>query len=180
MISSVLWDHHSTPSKKICRWHSSGSGGSETRGQIWPEEQDTPMDARCRNRIQGEEHGGHNHGPLLSDSQQPGSCLKFTRDSPEKNHIKKFPVLDTQMWLGVEGRTLGIPRELLEGEELGCKVGSLHKVILYTFYKKPMASRMPTLGRSAMPEGGSESHSLQWISEKIQECVQRPARRRDN
>ena len=43
--------------------------------------------------------------------------------------------------------------ELTGGVQLGCKVGRLHRVILYTFYRKPMSTKTPIMRRSAMPEG---------------------------
>ena len=80
-------------------------------------------------------------------------CLDFTWDSPERNTNGMLPVLDTQMWVGKEQRTIGVPIEFTGGEEKGCKVGELKNIILYTFYRKPMATDRPILRKSAMPEG---------------------------
>ena len=35
-------------------------------------------------------------------------CLKFTHDSPEAYEAERMPVLDTEMWLGIEQMQPGI------------------------------------------------------------------------
>ena len=70
------------------------------------------------------------------------------------NNPKVMPVLDTVMWLGTEYRETGFPPAALENQELiTMKPGGLKKIILYSFYRKPMANPLPNLQASAQPEG---------------------------
>ena len=76
-------------------------------------------------------------------------CLKFTHDSPEANQTGRMPVLDTEMWLGAEHERTGIPEDALEaGDALETKEGPPQTVILYNFYKKKIANRIPNLEAS--------------------------------
>ena len=69
------------------------------------------------------------------------------------NPNKKMAVLDTQMWVGKEERRVGIPEKILKPEEDFVKTSELKEVILYSFYKKEVANRIPNLANSAAPEG---------------------------
>ena len=68
-------------------------------------------------------------------------CLRFTWDCAIKNQNLKMPVLDTQLWLGLESRESGIHPEMDANSPKITKIGTLKRVILYQFYKKSMASR---------------------------------------
>ena len=83
--------------------------------------------------------------------------LKFTGEASEGG--KAIPVLDTQIWYGekcpsgfwynrakhTSGKTPGMEREL-KGRRIK---GRAQRQVCYMFYKKPMASRLGILGRSA-------------------------------
>ena len=61
-------------------------------------------------------------------------------------------VLDTMVWVGKPGRTWGIPEAILiPGTSLPSKTGSLKNIVLYKFFRKPVASRTPMNSRSAAP-----------------------------
>ena len=96
------------------------------------------------------------------------SCLKLMYDAPSCNPRGTMPVLDTEMWVGQEERELGIPDQILDQKlQRGrVKTGKLRQVLLYNFYKKPMANRAPNLASSAAPEG-------QKIATASQECIRR-------
>ena len=83
------------------------------------------------------------------------SCLKLMYDAPSCNPRGTMPVLDTEMWVGQEERELGIPDQILDQklQHGRVKTGKLRQVLLYNFYKKPMANRAPNLASSAAPEG---------------------------
>ena len=68
-------------------------------------------------------------------------CLKFTWDSPSKNKCGKMPVLDTKLWLGEEARESSINPEI-NNIATKRRVGKLKTVVLFMFYKKPMANRL--------------------------------------
>ena len=38
-------------------------------------------------------------------------CLQFTFDTPASNPNAQMPVLDTSMWIGVQSRKYGVPRQ---------------------------------------------------------------------
>ena len=61
-------------------------------------------------------------------------CLNFTWDSPTNNENGKMPVLDTQMWMGVERRKKGIPKGMREAPTV-TKLGGLKQIILFEFTK---------------------------------------------
>ena len=78
-------------------------------------------------------------------------CLNFTNDTPANNATLKMPVLDTQMWVGEEARVEGIPQELIN-DQPRTQMGELNRIILYQFFKKPMADRVPNRKDNALPE----------------------------
>ena len=54
-----------------------------------------------------------------------------------------MPVLDTQIWMGMEERETGIPKEMLKERELiKVKTGQLQRVIQFKFYQKPVVNRL--------------------------------------
>ena len=52
-------------------------------------------------------------------------CLNFTWDCPGKNENSKMPVLDTQLWMGVEAREKGVHREMDQSAPRLTKPGKL-------------------------------------------------------
>ena len=94
-------------------------------------------------------------------------CLNFTWDSPELHGGEGMPVLDTSMWMDEEQREAGIPQDAVVNEKLiTAKTGKLAKVILFKFYRKPMAEKISNLQSSASPEG-------QKVVTATQECIRR-------
>ena len=77
-------------------------------------------------------------------------CLNFTWDAPSLNSNGMMPVLDTMVWVGTPMRTWGVPDPILpKGTSLPAKPGTLRPVLLYKFYRKPMANNTPMHSRSA-------------------------------
>ena len=82
------------------------------------------------------------------------SCLKFTWEIPPDSG-GGMAVLDTLCWMGVEEREEGtitefIPENLRHHHKI--KTRALKKVILFSFYKKPMANQCSNRAKSGMPE----------------------------
>ena len=65
-------------------------------------------------------------------------CLNFTWDSPSRNKCGKMPVLDTQLWLGEESREARVHPEI-NNVATKTRIGNLKNVVLFMFFKKPMA-----------------------------------------
>ena len=68
---------------------------------------------------------------------------------------QKMPVLDTLLWVGRECTDEGILDDLVESPKLKPdrdKVLTTHNLILYKFYKKPMADKTPNRQTNALPE----------------------------
>ena len=55
------------------------------------------------------------------------------------------------MWVGTQGRLMGVPSILLNNTPM--VQGRLRRVVLFEFYRKPMARETPLLERTALPEG---------------------------
>ena len=85
-------------------------------------------------------------------SSQILECLNFTWDSPTKNDSQKLPVLDTKLWVAVESREKGNPKEIGHFPRI-LKPGVLKKIVYFEFYKKPMANPCLNLKRSGIPDG---------------------------
>ena len=80
------------------------------------------------------------------------ACLQFTWDSPAQNKTGMMPLLDTMIWVGQSARSWGVPEEMLPEEtSLPTKTGALNRIILYKFFRKPVASNTPMHSRSAVP-----------------------------
>ena len=96
------------------------------------------------------------------------SCLRFTFDCPQMNAGGAMPVLDTQMWVGKEGRNSGIPEAILEDRSLiQTKVGILRSVVLYKFYRKPMANQVSNRNSSTIPEQQKVSTTAQEVLRRV-------------
>ena len=63
-------------------------------------------------------------------------CLTFTFDTPNQNQLGRMPVLDTQMWVGEQARSKGIPDTISMESNKITRLGNLKKVILFGFFKK--------------------------------------------
>ena len=83
-------------------------------------------------------------------------CLQFTWDSPSCNPNNKMPVLDTQIGVATERREKGLPDGMGQSTKV-TKLGDLKQVIVFEFYKKPMANKCPNLRRSGLPDGSKRS-----------------------
>ena len=96
------------------------------------------------------------------------NCLKFTYDCPQMNANGTMPVLDTQMWVGCETRTTGIPEALLKDKSLvKAKVGQLRSVVLYKFYQKPMTNKLSNRQSNAIPEQQKVSTTTQEVIRRL-------------
>ena len=62
-----------------------------------------------------------------------------------------MPVFDTKIFMGEEQRESWIQQRIIRGMEIPIRIGQLKRVILFTFFKKPMAREVTMLRRSAMP-----------------------------
>ena len=101
------------------------------------------------------------------------SGLKFTFDVPPDGG--GMPVLDTMCWMGIEDREEGLNPDMLPDKYKNSrrvKTRSLKKLILYTFYKKPMANRNSNRQSSAMPE----SMKVSMTSNEIQRRMKNTSR----
>ena len=82
------------------------------------------------------------------------SCLKFTWDIPPDSG-GGMPVLDTCCWIGEEERIEGIDPAIVPDKYkhlIITKHSKLKKVIMFPFFKKPMANRTSNRSNTAMPE----------------------------
>ena len=65
-------------------------------------------------------------------------------------------VLDTEIWMGIPERTENLPKICREAASEGVEARSITKklvpVILFNFYKKPMACKVPNRANNALPE----------------------------
>ena len=83
--------------------------------------------------------------------------------------------MDTMCWMGTEDREEGLNPDMLPDKYKNSrtvKTRSLKKVILYTFYKKPMANRNSNRQSSAMPE----SMKVSMTSNEIQRRMKNTSR----
>ena len=80
-------------------------------------------------------------------------CLKFTWDTPECHKSNRMQVLDTELWLGQPEREKKVP--IFKDPDAPKKLnpGKLPKIILFSFYKNPMANTRSNLARAGLPEG---------------------------
>ena len=80
--------------------------------------------------------------------------LKFTGEVAKDG--KSIPVLDTQMWVGSTGEShqewCKEWKEPSNHEELRGEKMTPRATVWYSFYKKPMSSRLGIINRSAVPE----------------------------
>ena len=97
------------------------------------------------------------------------NCLDFTWDIPSNHSNGMMPVLDTQMWVGEQARSKGILDTISPESNKITRLGNLKKVILFGFFKKPMANKCSNLQRSGIPE-----------SMKVNTAVQETLRRLKN
>ena len=74
-----------------------------------------------------------------------------------------MPVLDTQLWLELETREVGIHPEMDPTAPIIHKQNQLKIIIKYQFYKKSMASRTNNLFRGAIPIGSKIATGTQEV-----------------
>ena len=94
----------------------------------------------------------------------------FQFDTPEFNPNNKMPMLDTAMMMATESREKGVPREINPSNECISKQGSLKTIIMYTFYKKPMASRYANLKTPGLPEGSKFNTAVEEVMRRFKNC----------
>ena len=92
--------------------------------------------------------------------------IQFTWDSPSRNTNGKRPVLYCKLWIGQEQRSKGIPATFNTNAPAFVRKGHLKQVILFQFYKKPMANKCSNLARNGLPNG-------QQLNTSVQECIRR-------
>ena len=80
-------------------------------------------------------------------------CLNFTWDSPSKTKTGMMPVSDVKLLSGTECRMSGRHPEIDINAPTKLRTGSLKKVILFLFYKKPLASKVNNRFREGLPNG---------------------------
>ena len=136
---------------------------SKEQLMIWSEE-DEKLDRE--NKV---DHEANTMAQFAKTASDQVKCLNFTYDTPKMNENHRMPMLDTEIWVGKEAREVGIPPEILTGEQRSAKVGILRKVILYSFYKKPVSNKVPNRESSAAP-----------VNQKIATCSQEVIRRMKN
>ena len=88
-------------------------------------------------------------------------CLNFTWDTPSKNNSKMMPVLDVQLWVGTESREASINQNMAPNPSKKLRMGSLKDVILFKFYKKPMASKTNNRYKGGIAEGSKIATGVQ-------------------
>merc|ERR1711954_404063 len=77
-------------------------------------------------------------------------CLEFTWDAPFKHKGGKMPVLDTQIWVGLNQREWSNPGGFIVGE-IPFYQENTKRIILYEFYRKPISNDTPLNARTAAP-----------------------------
>ena len=93
--------------------------------------------------------------------------LDFTYDTPSQNENHRMPVLDTQIWVGKEARIKGIPSQMTSNSTKVTKLGELKNIILFGFYKKPMANKCGNLKRSGLPEQQKYNTAVQEVLRRL-------------
>ena len=119
-----------------------------------------------RDKASGEDHNSRTMRIIAMISSEILECLTFTWDSPSQNKSNMMPVLDTQVWVEVEARVKGIPKTMGEAPEK-LKPDKLKKIIMFQFYKKPMANKCPNLQKSGIPEGSKRATASQEILRRL-------------
>ena len=77
-------------------------------------------------------------------------CLVFTWDSTTCNENGKMPVLDCQMWIGLEKREKGIPKGLGEVPTV-TELGELKKHSSIPVFQEVNGKQMPQLNEICTP-----------------------------
>ena len=79
-----------------------------------------------------------------------------------------MPVLDTRIWVGREQRETGVPEGALNDTSLiTTKPGALKRVVLYSFYRKPMAHPVQNMKSSVHPESVKVPTAVSEITRRI-------------
>ena len=78
-----------------------------------------------------------------------------------------MPVLDTQLWIGIEARESTTPSYMEPNAPKITQQDTLKKVILYKFFKKPMASRTNNLFRGGIALGSKIATGTQEIIRQL-------------
>ena len=67
-----------------------------------------------------------------------------------------MPCLDLEIWMGVEQRSQEVPKEIPGEEKAPCRTGQLSRVVLYSFYRKPMNRRNAAPERTMLTTASNE------------------------
>ena len=94
-------------------------------------------------------------------------CLNFTWDTPCSNPNKRLPVLDTELWVGEQAREKTIHHKINFEAPKVTRTNWLLEVILFSFYKKPMANRCANLQRAGLPESSKVATATQKILRRL-------------
>ena len=121
---------------------------------IWTQEQEEKDDRTSTHRTL------EDIGKMASDLI---NCLRFTWDTPEHNHNGRMPLLDTKLWVDIQPRVKGIPEEMDPQAPKETCIGRLKKIIMFSFFRKPMASRTNNLNRAGLPESTKVSTAVDEI-----------------
>ena len=87
-------------------------------------------------------------------ASQAIECLNFTWDSPSRHPGGAMPVLDTQMWVGCTTDHEELPEYCLKITGTAprkCRKPDA-QIILFEFYKKPMANKVTNRAINTLPE----------------------------
>ena len=91
-------------------------------------------------------------------------CLRYTWDTPSRNTSGMMSVLDVQIWLGLEQPTAQIhPQIAAKNCPQKQRSETPSRVILFRFYKKPMASRQNNRYSAGIPDGSKIATATQEV-----------------
>ena len=129
--------------------------GTIPKGCNWPFEHNVLIWSEETHKTDTREPDARTMEEMAKVSSSIFKCLNFTWDCPSQNGNAKMPVLDTQLWVGLESRESSIPEFIDPKAPKICRQDTLKRVILFQFFKKPMASRSNNLYRSGIPLGSN-------------------------
>ena len=78
-----------------------------------------------------------------------------------------MPVTDTQLWVEIHKKNKGIPK-FIEGEHPECKMPEVPKcIVMYCFFKKPMASTRNNLNRGGLPKSSKVATAVNEVLRRL-------------
>ena len=118
---------------------------NNARALIWSQEQ---YEIDTRNGTNDEQR---TMAIIAEISSSIVGCLKFTWDSPSCNENGKMPVLDFQMWIGLEKREKRIPKGMGEAPTV-TKLVELKNIVLYQFSRNEIHRRLKNTSRELIDQ----------------------------